>query len=176
MNWIVRMRRSFVIVTLVSLLLPVSAFCQAAVPVMTLANGTQVTMTQAQLAALSAQPGVSTVVTEAAAKAALAAGQTQMYIAVPAQLGGGFLIGEPAALAAAMNTVGITTGATAAGLTGATAAAGSGLAVGASLAAAGGLGAGTIVVGAAIAGVVAGVAAQGGHDTPATHHSTPAHH
>jgi hypothetical protein len=176
MNWIYRMRKSFVFVILVSLLLPVSAFCQSAVPVMTLANGTQVSMTQAQVASLGAQPGVTTVATEAAAKAALAAGQSQMYIALPAQLGGGFLVGEPAALAAGMNAAGITTGATAASLTGATALAGSGVAVGASLAAAGGLGVGTIVVGAAIAGVIAGVATQSGHDTPAAHHHSSAHH
>ena len=98
---------------------------QEAVPVMTLANGTKVTMTQAQFNALVAQPGV-TYYGPTGGLPQLTA--TQMAIPVPSSLGGtlggGFIVGEPAAIAAGMNAVGITSAATGASLAGGTAAAG----------------------------------------------------
>lgn len=136
-----------------------------AVAVMTLADGTQVNMTAAQLASLKAQAGlvVSTTPTVAAA---------QVAIPLPQALGGGFLAGEPAAIAAGMNTVGITTTATAASVAGATATAGTmvaGAAAGAAVA--GGIGAGTIAAGVAAAAGVAGIAAAASSSsTTTTHH------
>jgi hypothetical protein len=155
------------IMFLITILIPATIFAQAAVPVMTLANGTTVSMTSAQLTALASQPGValsaSPVVTAA-----------QVAVPLPASLGGGFMVAEPAALAAGMNTVGITTGATAAGVAGATTSAGA-ITAGASVAgatAAGGVGAGTIAAGAAAAAAAAAVAAEASRGTT----TTPAHH
>lgn len=153
----------------------VSAQAQS-VAVMTLANGTNVSMTSAQLAALTAQPGVS-VATTATVTA------TQISIPLPASLGGGFLVGEPAALASAMNAVGLTTGATATTFAGATAATGTitvGSAAGAAMTAA--VTTGTIVAGSLVgAGIIGGAIAagssgggSGGYVTPT--HTTPSHH
>jgi hypothetical protein len=98
---------------------------QEAVPVMTLADGTKVNMTEAQFDALVKQPGILYHPAGPAPKLTA----TQMAIPVPYELGGrlvggGFIVGEPAAIAAGMNAVGITSSATAAGLAGGTAAAG----------------------------------------------------
>ncbi|MHB8108679.1 MAG: hypothetical protein ACYDHW_01450 [Syntrophorhabdaceae bacterium] len=159
-------------------IMPIDASAQAeSTAVMTLANGTTVSMTQAQLAALAAQPGV-TISTTAAVSA------TQMSIPLPASLGGGFMVAEPAALASAMNAVGLSSGLTATSFAGATAAAGSisvGATAGAAIAA--GVSAGTIGAGiAAGVGVLGGAVAAGGSGgggsdggTPATH-TTPSHH
>lgn len=154
------------------------AFCgtafsqQAAVSVMTLADGTTVSMTQAQLAALATQPGI------AVSTAAPVVGATQMAVPLPAALGGGYIVAEPAALAAGLNAVGVTTGATAVSVAGASAAAG-GVLAGASVAGAAtaaGLSAGTIGgIAAGAAAVAGGVAAAsggggGGGGTTTTHH------
>lgn len=144
---------------------PLAYAQEEAVTVMTLADGTQVNMTAAQLAGLKAQSGiiVSTTPTVAAAEVA---------IPLPEALGGGFLVGEPAAIAAGMNTVGITTAATVASVAGATATAGTmvaGAAAGALVA--GGVGAGTIGAGIAAAAAAAGIAAAaGGGGVTAAHH------
>jgi hypothetical protein len=98
---------------------------QAATPFMTLADGTRVNATQAQYDALVKQPGIVYSLPWETPKLAA----TQISIPVPADLGprlpgGGFISGEPAALAAGMNAVGIASTATAAGLVGGSAAAG----------------------------------------------------
>ena len=164
---------------LLHLLFSSYALAQAAVPVMTLADGTRVSMTQAQFDALVKQPGV----TYNPAGPLPQLTTAQMAIPVPAALGGGFIVGEPAALAAGMNAVGITSSATAAGLAGGTAAAGtvSAGAAAAGAAAAGGIGAGTIAIGAAIlavgvAAAAAGGGGGGGGGGTATTHTTTTHH
>lgn len=158
-------------------IVPFQASAQAeSATVMTLANGTSITMTKAQLAALAAQPGI-TVSTTATITAA------QMSVPIPASLGGGFVVAEPAALASALNATGLSTGLTATSFAGATAAGGS-IAAGtaASAAISTGLTAGTVGAIAAGAAAVAGgaVAASGsggssGGGTTTTH-TTTAHH
>jgi hypothetical protein len=102
-----------------------AVFAQEAVPVMTLADGTKVTMTQAQFDSLVTQAGITYYGPTGARPQATA---TQMVVPLPPAsgglLGGGFIVGEPAAIAAGMNAVGITSVATGAGLTGGTAVAG----------------------------------------------------
>jgi len=156
------------------------ALAQEAVPVMTLADGTKVTMTQAQFESLVTQPGI-TYYGPIGGVPKLAA--TQMAIPVPTSLGGtvggGFIVGEPAAIAAGMNAVGITTAATGASLAGGTAATGTitaGAAAGG--AAAGGIGAGTIAIGAGIlaAGAAVAIAAGGGGGGGAAAAATTTHH
>jgi hypothetical protein len=97
-----------------------------------------------------------------------------MAIPVPSSLGGGFIIGAPEALAAGMNTTGLTTRATAEGVLGATAAEGA-ITKGATVAArkvTTGVKTGTVVVEVLIAaGVIGGIiAAAGGGNTTATNH------
>jgi hypothetical protein len=155
------------------------AFCcgtavsqEAAVSVMTLADGTTVSMTPAQLAALATQPGITV------SAGVPVVGATQMAVPVPAALGGGFIVGEPAALAAALNAVGVTTGATAVSVAGATAVAG-GVVAGASVAgaaAAAGMSAGTMgAIGAGVA-VAGGIAAAAGGGGGGGGGSTTTHH
>lgn len=149
------------------------ALAQQAVPLMTLANGTRVTITQAQFDSLVTQPGITYVPAGAVPQAAA----TQMAIPVPSSIGGGFIVGEPAAIAAGMNAVGITSAATGAGLAGGTAAAGTitAGAAAAGAAAAGGIGAGTIAVGAGLLAAGAAAAAAGGGGGGGAI-ATPAHH
>jgi hypothetical protein len=148
------------------IMVPGDLFSQAAVPVMTLGDGTTVSMTSSQLTALASQPGIAISATPAITAA-------QVAVPLPASLGGGFVIAEPAALAAGMNAVGVTAGATAAGVAGASAAAGT-MAVGsaAGTLAAAGVGAGTIAAGAAAAAAAtaAAVSATGGGGTTTSHH------
>lgn len=159
-------------ILLCSTLICPAAFSQEVpVSVMTLADGTPVSMTPAQLAALATKPGI-TVTTGTPA-----VGATQMAVPLPAALGGGFIVAEPAALAAGLNAVGLTTGATATTVAGATAGAG-GIVAGASVAGAataGGISAGTVgLIGAGAAAVAGGIAAAGGGGggggTTTTHH------
>lgn len=161
------------------IIMPASVGAQAeSFTVMTLANGTQISMTQAQLAELVSQPGVSfsttAVVTEA-----------QMAVPLPAGLGGGYVVAEPAVLATAMNSVGVSSGLMATSFAGATVGAGTitvGAAAGAAMAA--GVGAGTIAVGAvAAAAAIGGGAAAfgsggggGGGGGTTTAHTTTSHH
>jgi hypothetical protein len=156
---------AILILFVMNIIIPCHVFAQTAVPVLTLANGTKVSMTSAQLGALASQPGI-------AIKQAPFVSATQISIPVPTSLGGGFLVGEPGALAAGMNAVGITTGATAPQVAGATAAAGA-IAAGGSVAGAAattGIGAGTIAiaVGAAAAAIAIGIAA--GSSSSTTNH------
>jgi hypothetical protein len=153
------------------------AVAREAVEVMTLADGAKVAMTQAQLHALVIQPG-RTYYGPTRELPKLTA--RQIAIPVPTSIGGGFIVGESAAIAVGMNAVGVTSTATgrnvacgtaAAGVIrfgadareacGATGAAGAGAAAGG--ATTGGISGGTIAVGAGIAAAVAvAVAAAGG--------------
>jgi pimeloyl-ACP methyl ester carboxylesterase len=83
-----------------------------AVRVMSLADGTVVNMTYAQLTTLALQPGI----TLSATPVIMA---TQIAVPIPASLGGGFIVSEPVTLAAGLNAIEITTGATAAHVAGA---------------------------------------------------------
>ena len=98
---------------------------QEAVPVMTLADGTKVTMTQTQFDSLVRQAGITYYGPTGSRPQAAA---NQMIVPVPSalgnRLGGGYIVGEPAAIAAGMNAVGITSAATGADLAGGSAAAG----------------------------------------------------
>lgn len=162
------------------LLMPAGVGAQAeSFAVMTLANGTQISMTQAQLAEVLSQPGVSFSTTAAITEA-------QMAVPLPAGLGGGYVVAEPAALAAAMNSAGISSGLMATSFAGATVGAGTitvGAAAGAAMTA--GVGAGTIAVGAAAAAAAVGGGAAafgsgggggGGGGGTTTAHTTTAHH
>lgn len=125
-----RHSRNHLCVTVVGLFFVLGLFssivlAQEAVPVMTLADGTKVTMTQAQFDSLVTQAGIAYYGPTDARPQATA---TQMVVPLPPAsgglLGGGFIVGEPAAIAAGMNAVGITSAATGANLTGGTAVAG----------------------------------------------------
>jgi len=155
--------KSVLILFLITMIIPGNLFAQAAVPVMTLADGTTVSMTSVQLTALTSQPGVALSTTPVVTA-------TQVAVPLPASLGGGFMVAEPAALAAGMNTVGITIGATAASVAGASTAAGE-ITAGASVA--GGVGGGTVAAGAgaaAAAAAAAAVAEATRTTTTTTHH------
>lgn len=161
--------------------MPIRAAAQAeSFAVMTLADGTTISMTQAQVAALVSQQGVTLSTTSLVTA-------TQMSIPLPAGLGGGFIVAEPAALAAAMNTVGLSSGLVATSFAGVTAGAGAisvGTVAGAAMTA--GVSAGTIAVGAAAAAAAIGGGAAamgsgsggggggGGGTTPT--HTTTSHH
>ncbi|MBI5328454.1 MAG: hypothetical protein HZB80_09250 [Deltaproteobacteria bacterium] len=152
-------------VFLFNILLPVTIHAEPAVAVMTLANGTSVSMTSAQLAALAAQPGMTI------AAAPIIAG-TQMAIPLPAALGGGYLIGTPVAIASGMGATGVAAGATAAGLIGGTVAAGT-ITAGALAGTVATLGvAGTVTAGAIVVGTSVAVAAEAlaGGATTSHHH------
>jgi hypothetical protein len=73
-----------------------------------LPNGQTAQVSQAQIDALSKAPGITKTTT-----APTLAGN-QVAVAVPEELGGGYLVGTPEALASGMNAAGITIGATAA--------------------------------------------------------------
>jgi hypothetical protein len=121
--------------------------------------GKSVQVTQQQLDDLKKQPGIGfsetlpTILPEG-----------QMAVAVPAALGGGYLIGTPAAIAAAFNAAGITVGLTAAAVSGAIVATTAGIAI------------------AGLAGIIAAAnSSNGGNGTTTTHgttshHGTPSHH
>jgi len=163
------MKRFFVIGIILLFLTPSLVLGQvAAVTVMTLADGTSVSMTSAQLAALSAQPGI-TIASTAAVTA------TQVAIPIPAALGSGYIVGTPAAIANGLGTAGIASGVSASAVVGATAAAGA-ITAGAAAGTVAALGVGgTVAVGAVVAaGVVGAAAAAGGGDggttTTTTHH------
>ncbi len=145
---------------------------ERAVRILTLANGTSVEMTWTQLVALTAQPGVTLSTTSAFTA-------IQIAIPVPASLGGGFIVGEPAAIAAAMNTLGIASGLTGTSFAGATAAVGS-ISVGsvAGEAMTAGISAGTIALGVVLGAAAIGgaIALGGGGGGGGGGGSTPSHH
>jgi hypothetical protein len=144
-----------------------------AVPVMTLPDGTVVNMTPAQLSALAAQPGITISTTTPVI------GAREIAIPIPAALGGGYIVGTPAAIASALGATGIAPGVTAKDVVGATASAGT-LMAGALAGTLAGLGTtGTLAAGGAVvAGVIAGIltatggGGEGGGRPPA---HAPAH-
>ncbi|MFQ5586411.1 MAG: hypothetical protein ACE5GF_06290, partial [Thermodesulfobacteriota bacterium] len=149
---------------LFSVIIPPGSFGQEAVVVMTLKGkrySAVVAMNRGQLAEVSKQPGISLM------KVPKLTSSTQMAIPLPSSLGGGYLVAEPKAIAAALNVTGLTTRATAEGVMGATAAEGDitkGAAVSAEMVSAG-VKKGTVVVEVVIAaGVVAAIIAALGGD------------
>jgi len=76
-------------------------------------SGKSFNVTKAQIEVMKTQPGVQF---SSALPAQLPAGQ--VAVSIPAELGGGYIIGTPAAVANAFNEAGITTGLTAAGVAG----------------------------------------------------------
>jgi len=156
--------KSVLVLFFMTMIVPGNLFAQAAVPVITLADGTTVSMTSAQLTALTSQPGVALSSTPVVTA-------TQMAVPLPASLGGGFMVAEPAALAAGMNTVGITSGATATGVLGASTTAGT-ITAGASAGAvaSGGVTVGTVAAGAAAVAVTAAAIAEATKSTTTTTH------
>lgn len=162
------MKRFFVIgvvfLFLLNVIAPSMVFGQAAVAVMTLADGTTVSMTPAQLAALATKEGI-TIAPTATVTA------TQVAIPIPASLGGGYIVGTPAAIAQGLSVTGIATGVTASGVVAATAATGT-ITAGAMAGTVAALGVGgTVAAGAAVAAAVAaGVAAATSGGTTTTHH------
>lgn len=101
--------KSFLVVVAVwaFVLSPLLRGVAQAVPVR-LPSGRVVDITQAQLEALKTQPGIQVVQTIPEKLAANA-----IVVPLPAELGGGYIIGTPQAVALALNTVGVTVGATA---------------------------------------------------------------
>ena len=164
--------------------MPYGAQAQAeSVTVMTLANGQTINMTQAQLQSLLAQPGITLSTTPVITA-------SQIAVPLPASLGGGYIIAEPAALAAGLNATGISSGLMATSFAGATAGTGP-IAVGSVAGAAmqAGVGAGVIAAGAGLGAAVLGGAAAalggggggGGGDAgvtggTTTTHTTTSHH
>ncbi|MBI4687573.1 MAG: hypothetical protein HY756_07305 [Nitrospirae bacterium] len=142
--------------------MPSTAFSQA-VLVMTLADGTPISMTSAQLSALSTQSGITL-------SSSAAVGATQIAIPLPSALGGGYIIGAPSAIAGGMGATGIAT-VSASALVGATAAAGT-IAAGTLAGTVATLGTGgTIATGAAVTGgIVGGIVGATGGDATTTHH------
>lgn len=123
---------------------------------MSLADGTKITITKTQFVELISEPGV-----ELSGSSLVSA--SQISVPLPIGLGGGFLNAEPAVLASALNNVGVSSGITASSFGGASAGAGTitvGQAAGAAITS--GIGAGTIAVGALLAAGVIGVAAAAG--------------
>jgi hypothetical protein len=98
---------------------------QEAISWMTLADGTKVTMTQAQFDSLVTQAGIG-YYGKTNARPQVAA--NQIVVPVPSTvggvLGGGYIVGEPGAIAAGMNAVGITSAATGVAVAGGRAATG----------------------------------------------------
>ena len=125
-----------------------------AVPVK-LPSGKTVEVTQAQIEALKKQPGIqysNTLPTSLP--------EGKIAVAIPKELGGGYLIGTPEAIASGFNAVGVTVGLTAAEVGGVTAAI-TGAVLGATLAAI----------------IAAALASQGEEEVAPSHHEeAPSHH
>ncbi len=100
------------------LMVSLSSAVEEAVAVMTMPDGAVVSMTPSQLSALASQPGITISPT------APSLGATEIAIPIPAALGGGYIVGTPAAIASALGATGIAPGLTASAVLGATASAG----------------------------------------------------
>jgi hypothetical protein len=138
------------LITMVFLLNPLiismSDAAVEAVPFMTTPDGTVVSITPEQLSALAAQPGITISPTTPSV------GEQEIAIPIPEALGGGYLVGTPAAIASALGATGIAPGMTASDVLKSTSSAGVFLA-GALAGTAAGLGTtGTVAAGAAVAG------------------------
>ncbi|MCP3676671.1 MAG: hypothetical protein GY721_03500 [Deltaproteobacteria bacterium] len=149
---------------------PAISFGQEGVVVMTLVEkqgSTVVTMNRGQLAELAREPGILLLEQPTLTMS------TQIAIPMPFSLGGGFLVGTPAAFAAALNATGITTQATTEGIQQATTARDV-IREGASIAATKvttGVQGGTVAVKTLVAaGIVGGIIAVANNSTTTTHH------
>ncbi|MFH1701925.1 MAG: hypothetical protein ABIB41_00665 [Nitrospirota bacterium] len=100
------------------LMVSLSSAVEEAVAVMTMPDGAVVSMTPSQLSALASQPGITISPTTPSL------GATEIAIPIPAALGGGYIVGTPAAIASALGATGIAPGLKASDVVGATAAAG----------------------------------------------------
>lgn len=167
------------LIFLITLIIPRYSFAQAQYPVMTLGDGTVVKLSQSQLNQLVNQPGI--MYTQLSVPPNLVG--DQMAIPLPQELGGGYIIGTPEAIANALNNSGLAVGATSAGVLKATASAGT-ITMSGSLAGSavlGGVTAGTLAIGAGItAAVVGGIIAITGSDNGGggvtVTHITTGHH
>lgn len=149
---------------------------EQAVVVMTMPDGTVVSMTPSQLSALAGQPGITISPTTPTL------GPTEVAIPLPAELGGGYIVGTPSAIASALEATGIASGLSASDIIGAAAAAGV-IPVGALAGTVATLGTGGTIAAAGIvgAGIVAGIISAtgggggggGGGPTPPGHHAPP---
>jgi hypothetical protein len=95
-----------------------SSAVEEAVVVMTMPDGAAVSMTPSQLSALASQPGITISPTTPSL------GATEIAIPIPSALGGGYIVGTPAAISSALGATGIAPGLKASDVVGATAAAG----------------------------------------------------
>jgi hypothetical protein len=127
--------------------------------VVTLPSGKQVELTAEQFATIKAQPGLTF-----ASEMPGSVPENMVAVPIPKELGGGALVGTPAAVAAALNATEVTVGAVAATVAGTAALAVGGLAVAAATAA------GTV------AGAGAGPGGSPIHHGSPVHHGSPAHH
>jgi hypothetical protein len=145
-----------------------------AVPVMTLPYGRVISMMPAQLSALAAQPGITI-----AAEPTI--GTTQVAIPIPEELGRGYIVGTPSAIASGLQATGIATNVTTSEIVGATTTSEGAVKAGSLAGTVATLGStGTVVLGAVIvAGVIGGIAAiagggggggGGGGAQPPAHH------
>src|SRR3972149_9412023 len=100
------------------LMVSLSSAVEEAVVVMTMPDGAVVSMTPSQLSALATQPGITISPTTPSL------GATEIAIPIPSALGGGYIVGTPAAIASALGATGIAPGRKASDIVGATAAAG----------------------------------------------------
>jgi hypothetical protein len=155
-GWMKKVRMFIAAIVLLGLVVnPVLVSAQSAGPSNTvkLPSGKTYTATQSQVESLKKQPGVQF---SQELPAQLPKGK--FAASISPELGGGYLIGTSQALADALNTVGITTGLTAAALSGV------------------GIGIGVAVV--SVIGVIAGALAadDDGGGAAASHHAAPSHH
>lgn len=152
------------------LMVSLSSAVEEAVAVMTMPDGAVVSMTPSQLSALASQPGITISPT------APSLGATEIAIPIPAALGGGYIVGTPAAIASGLGSTGIASGLTASAVLGATASAGvipAGALAGtlATLGTGGTIGAGAAVVGAGTGLLLlsTGGSDGGSHHAPVKH-------
>jgi hypothetical protein len=161
------------LITMVFLLNPLlMSNAQAeAVPFMTLPDGTVVSITPEQLSALAAQPGITFSPTTPSV------GEKEIGIPISEALGGGYLVGTPEAIAAALGATGIAPGMTASDVLKSTASAGVFLA-GAVAGTAAGLGTAAYVGGGIGAGIGALLLFSTGNGGGGHGHGAPppAHH
>jgi hypothetical protein len=156
------------------LMVSLSSAVEEAVVVMTMPDGAAVSMTPSQLSALSSQPGITISPT------APSLGATEIAIPIPAGLGGGYIVGTPAAIASALGATGIAPGLKASDVVGATAAAGV-IPAGALAGTVAALGTGgTVAAGAAVVGAGTGLlllsTGGGGDGGTSAHSHAPAQH
>jgi len=154
------------------LMVSLSSAVEETVVVMTMPDGAVVSMTPSQLSALASQPGITISPTVPSL------GATEIGIPIPAALGGGYIVGTPAAIASALGATGIAPGLKASDVVGATAAAGvipaGALAGTLATLGTGGAVAGAAVVGAGAAGLLL-LSTGGGGDGGETPIHTPIH-